>query len=775
MVQKTTRAIFSAVLILQLIVAIALPQAFAQASEEKPFWERWSTFVLPIALLFLFATINYAFDLFRKDKILKKLLKKYVVFEMNDGKRYRGTMRLEQNGIEIISEESRQRGHAPSYIFRGPEREGIVAYIRYLDSMNGRELLERDWDFDRIYHPRFATRLQRKIRNLGVALRSSINKTVEMIWGQIKKTTAFKPVTQAPQQGGVSAEGDIEEIRKELWEYAMEERYERLIERLVGTRVKVETAKKDYYTAVLKEYTDKHIYLMDVKCSAVEPPANDVGYKLGGGYKDEWDVTLDIKNGKINKRDERGLRSKIEGDELVLENNAPYEIQLWGLRYEKPDSKESDAHDWKWGYTIPPFSVQRIHLQPNPKHHNVGPFQRVVVQEPRTYRYFHELKLKFRSFRDADIVFTRACKIIESAEKYERESLDLVGLTTALLASEKVEDVAITDESGESIHGLNVIHGYITNINEDRIDVKEIDQCYDRRWSVESAFGRFDDKLRKVGPPHVKILPPYRSRMAAQRLLVEELGESRGRREILSPFLFTPVASRRKRYTKPELPLKVMALTGNVTQAEFPALQQLEHVNKHHIIYEPVADLRTAYMAKAHILWIGHGEIYKEGYRLSIDAEHRIKNFVGRGGIAIVSGQDISNMQRRRQSVGWVPEPLIGVEFDETQEFTPTRAGKRGKIFHHPYKIKSGEIKLDDMWIDQLNKYTSLAKANGGDEDAILLLPFQSGMYIVTSLKNETETDVQINHAMMANLLHFSVRFIEKQKHSHLYYVAHGA
>ena len=774
MAQRMIRTTFNLILILQFVAVIAIPYANAQSDVEKPFWEKWGVYVLSIALLFLFATINYAIDIFRKDKILKKLLKKYVVFEMNDGRRYRGTMRLESNGIEIISEESRQRGHAPSYIFRGPEREGIGAYIRYLDSMNARERLERDWDFDRIYHPRLATRLQRKIRNLGVALRTSINKTVEMVWGQIKKTTAFKPVTQTSQQQGVSPEGEIEAIRKELWEYAMEESYERLIERLVGTRVKVKTSKGEDYTAVLKEYTDKHIYVMDVKCSAVVPPVNDLGYKLGGGYKDEWDVKLDIKQGKINIRDERGLRSKIEGDELILENNAPYEIQLWGLTYEGPD-KEPDTHDWKWGYSIPPFSVQKISLEPNPKHHNVGPFTRVVVQEPRTYRAFHLLTLKFRSFRDADIVFTRECKIIESAEKYERDSLNLGGLTTALLASQKVEDVAITDESGESIHGLNVIRGYITNINEDRIDVKEIDRCYDGRWSVESAFGQFDNKLRKVGPPHVRILPPYRTRMAAQSMLVEEIGESRGRREILSPFLFTPVASRRKSYKKPELPLKVMALTGNVTQAEFPALQQLEYVNGHHIIYEPVKDLRTAYLAKAHILWIGHGEIYKDAYRLSIDAEHRIKNFVGRGGIAIVSGQDISNMQRRRQSVGWVPEPLIGVEYDETQKFTPTRAGKRGKIFHYPHKIKSGEIKMDDMWIDKLKKYTSLAKANGGDEDAILLLPFQAGLYIVTSLKNETESDVQFNHAIMSNLLHFSVKFIDKQKHSHLYYVAQGA
>ena len=90
MAQRTTHTIFNILLILQLIAVIALPHANAQASGEKPFWERWGTYVLPIALLFLFATINYAFDLFRKDKILKKLLKKYVVFEMSDGRRYRG-------------------------------------------------------------------------------------------------------------------------------------------------------------------------------------------------------------------------------------------------------------------------------------------------------------------------------------------------------------------------------------------------------------------------------------------------------------------------------------------------------------------------------------------------------------------------------------------------------------------------------------------------------------------------------------------------------------
>jgi hypothetical protein len=87
-------------------------------------------------------------------------------------------MRIESTGIEIVSEESRQRGHAPSYLFSGPEVKQIIAYIRYLDSMNETERRERDADLDRVFHPQFMTRLLRRIRNFGVALQESVNKTV---------------------------------------------------------------------------------------------------------------------------------------------------------------------------------------------------------------------------------------------------------------------------------------------------------------------------------------------------------------------------------------------------------------------------------------------------------------------------------------------------------------------------------------------------------------------------------------------------------------------
>ena len=758
MSRKMTRLILSIGLITACVLW-SLPDAIAQQSTDTAkdldtVWSRFGKYIIPAIAIFLFASANYAIRLFSKDKILKKLLKKYVVFELNDSEktRYRGTMRLEEKGVEIISEESRQRGHAPSYIFRAEEAKNIVAFIRYLDSMNKRERIERDWDFDRVHHPRFPTRMQRKIRNFGIALTNSVNNTIETIWGSIKNTLAIKTITAQ----GVSA-ADVEEAKKQL-QQATEERYERLIERLVGTRVKVKTHTGDYI-GVLKEYTKEYMYLMDVK----QPD--------GKGYKDNWAYTKDIAN--LNYRDERGLRCKMENDDLIFENNTAYDILLGDVILK--EESEPYKQEFKYEYRIPAFTVQRLPLRPGPIGQKIAPFENVATRKARTWRNFKKIELHFASYREADIAFLRGaatCRIIESAEKYQPEQFDIGGLAETLSHTRETADVEFKDKEGKPIRGINIVAGYITNVNEDRIDIKEIDQNYGQRWSVEHAFEAFDAKLRTIGHLGVKISPPHRSRMAAQTLLLRQTEEKKSDQTAMAPMLYTPVAPHIKPYHKPALPIKVLALTGNITESEFPVLQQFKSIRQHHIIYEPTTDLRTDGIAKTHILWIGHGEIYKEGYRFSIDDEHRIKDFVRRGGIVIVSGQDVRDIQKRRRGIGWTPEPLMGVEYDETLEFTATRHGKKSRIFQTPHKILSGQIKLDDMWHDELNRYIPLATANGGKEAAMLQLPFQEGLYIVTSLKNETTTDVQVNKAMMENLLYFSVKWLDQHKHTQLYYTS---
>ena len=787
--------------------------------QARSWWSNTQVYVGVVLLVFIISSVGYVIRLFKKDKLLKNLLNKYVVFQMKDGRRYRGTMRLEFTGMEIISEESRQRGHAPSYIFTNEERDdGIVAYIRYLDSMNARELRERVWELERVYHPPFIYKAGRKIRNLFIALREALEEAMSMLWNSFRRGAErrLERYRQAYEAEGGDLEKRLGKLEEESTGYLEQESYERLIERLIGTRVKVRVhfgGHSAEYTAILKDYNSKHMALMNVKD------------KDNNGYADEWEYEhgFDHDLGKLNRRDDRGLRCRAEGNEIIFENNTPYTIQLGRIRLWEDSPRWEKDYEYK--YHIAPFSVQRLRVNPVVKH-NVAPFERVAVRDTRTIRNYKKIWFKFRSFRDADIVFPRRyCTIVESAEKYQPELFSLTGLTDAILDTRDTEDIAITDKDGNAVHGINVVHGYVTNINKERIDLKTIDVSYSRRWDVENAFRRFDNKLRSGFPIYKRLLPINRSRITAHASLVEQIHNSPVRHGALALLVYpqpcnlnTPEqrARRRRRLRsqvvsginatlsgkiwRPEtglsiprdvkhsevqiaMPLKLMALTGNTSTVEFPVLERFEYIQEHHIIYNAVQDLRTDRLAKTDILWIGNGEIYKSGYRLNIDAEHRIKNFVSQGGVAIVSGQDVKASAKQRRGTGWIPEPLTGLACEETYELFPTSQGKRSRIFHSPNPLNGNHtdlemsaqpfIRLDDMWLDPLGKWTSLAKINtaaaglpkNGFEDAsaLLLLPFQKGLYIVTSLKNETEADVQVNDKIMENLLHFSVKWLDRQ------------
>ncbi len=793
------------------VVAVAQKQV-------RSWWANSQVYIGVIVLVFVISSLGYIIRLFRKDKLLKKLLDKYVVFQMKDGQRYRGTMRLEFTGMEIISEESRQRGHAPSYIFTNEEREaGIVAYIRYLDSMNASELRERTWELERVYHPPLFCKIGRKIRNMFIALKEALDEAINMVWNSVRGG-ANKRLARYSKAYQSAAGGDfdkrLQELKDESAGYLEQESYERLIERLVGTRIKVRVRFGEddtEYTAILKDYNNKHIALMNVKDAD------------GNGYKDEWEYEWKFEKdlNKLNVRDDRGLRCRAEGDLIIFENNTPYSIQLGSIHLW--DGAPKWGTDYKYKHHIRAFSVQELPLD-IVINRKVKPFDRVSTRHRHSISNYKKISFKFRSFRDADIVFPRRyCTIVESAEKYQPELFSLSGLTDAILDMRDSENIAITDKEGEPIHGINVVHGYVTNINEERIDLRSIDASYSRRWDVENAFHRFDNILRPGSPVYRRLLPINRGRTAAYPSIVQQIHSNPIRHAALAPLAYPQrrnlnTAVKRTRtwhrilvyieatvigkLWKPEnrgikvsnnirsevqiaMPLKLMALTGNTSKVEFPVIERFEYIQGHHIICNQVQNLRTDKLTRTDILWIGNGEIYKSGYRLNIDAEHRIKNFVGQGGIVIVSGQDIKANAKQRRGTGWIPEPLTGIECQETYELFPTRQGKRSRIFQSPNPLNGHSqtdhdfmdppfIRLDDMWLDPLGKWISLAKTNtaaaglpsNGFENAspLLLLPFQKGLYVVTSLKNETEEDVQINNKIMENLLHFSVKWLDRQR-----------
>ena len=752
-------------------------------------WNRILLGVLVVVAVFVFHGIAYLVRLFRKDRLQKTLMNKYVVFHMKNGHRYHGTMRIDMKGAEIISEESRQRGQAPSYIFSKNElQNNIGAYIRYLDIMNEREKRERAWDHERLLNPPLSQRVARRIRNMFVELSGAVQNALNMIGHSIKSTT--RPIQQQLERiDTVSSEmgGDEKTTMTEFnklhdetkKEFLAEESYERIIERLVGTRVKfriqgVEHANGEYM-GLLKDYNKHHMSFMTVKD------------KDGNGFRDQWGYQIEYKHNinAINRRDDRGLRTRMIENEgkyfLVFENNTAYTIQVGHIKLHDGSPEWGRNMEFKWH--IEPLSVRRLRINPVSQH-KIAPFDRVSIPQHRTPRNFKRINVEFRSFRDADVIFPRGgnlCTIIESGEKRQVETFSISALTDAMLEKSEKEEIAIEDSQGRPIHGMNLVHGYITNVNEDRLDVKSVDSSYSRRWEVEGAYTHFDKSLRKNLPIHRKVIPYFSHRIAAQNEIVEQIRENKLQQEAFAMLTYPKKVKRRLRIpmmrkiipSKAELrlPLKVMALTSNGTNFEYPILERFEYINEHHMLYEPVDTLRNDRLAKMDILWIGNGEIYKGGYRLNIDAEHRIKNFVSQGGVVIVSGQDVKANYRQRRGAGWIPEPLTGIEYDEEDELLPTSQGRRARIFNTPNVLNTTPetkeiplVRLDDMWVDPLGKWNSLAKSTKEDASALLTLPFQKGLYVVTSLKNDTERDVAINNKLMENLLFYSVKWLDNRK-----------
>ncbi len=773
-------------LIFATYTALGQEEKIADSIEDgaKSLWDRIKLPVIAAVLMFFFQGVIYIVGLFKKDRLLKTIMNKYVVFDMKEGPRYQGTMRFGTQGTEIVSEESRQRGQAPSYIFPGNELQNkIRGYIRYIDMMNERELRERAWEHDRLLNPPFSQRFMRKFRNVLFALNDAVKNALNMIWGGIRRAT--NPLQQQMQRfedaakefEGQSGTGKMNEAMDTLESESQaflpkKESYDSIIERLVGTRVKIHVKGSGDYMALLKDYNEKHLSFLNVKD------------KDNKGYRDQWGYDHEYKHNinNFNRRDDRGLRCRMVEDEqgryfLILENNTAYAIQVGKIILHDGSPTWERNMEFKW--SIEPLSVRRIRLNPV-SHHRVGPFERVTIPEQRTPRNFKKIRLEFRSYRDADVIFPRTeCIIRESAEKHQQELFSISALTDALMDRSETEEIAIKDAKGRPIHGMNLVHGYVTNVNEERLDIKSVDSSYSRRWEVESAYTHFDNALRHKVPIHKRMMPLYARRLVTQNALVDQLRENQLQKEAFSQLAYPNKVKKRLRVpllklvTNGELrlPLKVMVYTSNGINEEYPVIERFEYVHEHHMLYESVDTLRNERLAKMDILWIGNGEIYKSGYRLNIDAEHRIKNFVSQGGVVIVSGQDVKTNVRQRRGGGWIPEPLTGLEYDETDELLPTAQGRRSRIFHKPNMLNTTPdtkeiplVKLDDMWVDPLGKWNSLAKSTAQDASALLTLPFQQGLYIVTSMKNDTGRDVDINKKLMENLLHYSVKWIDNQK-----------
>ena len=203
--------------------------------------------------------------------------------------------------------------------------------------------------------------------------------------------------------------------------------------------------------------------------------------------------------------------------------------------------------------------------------------------------------------------------------------------------------------------------------------------------------------------------------------------------------------------------VRVLVLSGNRFNVEFPTISAFNPVGGSQVVYQRTKDRDLPSLENADILWLGQGEICEGRYRLTKEREKKIKAFVKDGGVVIVSGQDSDDDQPC--PTGWTPEPMKGVERMGRTDFEPTRAA--GTLFSEPNEIQFGDVFLDDAWTKWSDEYTILATTNDEKEIAFATLEYGEGMYLITSLQNETSANIFINYQIIENLIYYAVKWLD--------------
>ena len=214
--------------------------------------------------------------------------------------------------------------------------------------------------------------------------------------------------------------------------------------------------------------------------------------------------------------------------------------------------------------------------------------------------------------------------------------------------------------------------------------------------------------------------------------------------------------------------LKVLVLTGNSTHPtwsqtpvytntatyEYQALRSVKEVNTRPIAYELTKAQVLPQLENADVLWIGYEEISSYGhYLLSGEAEKKIKAFVKNGGIVVVAGQDSSD--EKPCGTGWLQGKLKGVESPPTQNFIVTEKGT--SLFSTPNKIESGKIFIDDAWTNWNRRDEIFATTEDKKELVIGARRHGKGLYIITSLRNDSQYTTAMNKKLMENIMHYVV------------------
>jgi len=478
------------------------------------------TFLFSMSLVTILTILTTIMATLKRDKLLKSLAGNLVTIELKgNAGRYRGRLRVEPEGVEVVAERADEGPEKVSYLLRKDEYKNVHAFVHYHDFLTDREKEAREAEVDKVYHPSIGMRLRRRLRNVVNEMKRVASEAFTILFGKVKESFNVA--------GGGKYSTDVEKAGQEVITYATEATYDALIDKLIGTRVVAWVNKDLEYVGVLKDYTKDFIELLDVD------------------YKNNWTTTMDRGH---SVRHERGLILTKDGTDIVIQSKSPFNVILRHIHWlaDLPDTKR----EWL-NKTIEPFGELRLNIMPPGLEVGVPPFSK--LRRPQSYHYqkYKHVRFHFDSVRVADMVMLKNYGIVRHrTEKYDSRILDVGALADALLTNKGGELMLEGEEPANM--PLTVHNGYLTNLPRERMDFEELDKQLSKRFEVDNTFAVLDKKLRPVSKHYFLYLFPLiktRKIVALIVLMVTIYSDTDRKRAPLLPLIALTLcnANRRKK------------------------------------------------------------------------------------------------------------------------------------------------------------------------------------------------------------------------------------
>jgi small nuclear ribonucleoprotein (snRNP)-like protein len=230
-------------------------------------------FWLPMALLFIAATITAIATRRKRDRCLKYFNHEPVMIQMRTGKWLWGNFVAYPNAMELVFENPPKGENGirkASYVLYSPEVDGIKKIIQPPPEAGTKAYEHWKKEIKRIANPSLHRRFKRWIWNIFNTLRDAISQSLSMVIGSMKKATPMGKVAGADKRAGEIGDTLLGTIPNA---------YEPVLEKYLSKQVVVEILEDEKlieYPGLLQEYSGKYLLLRNVPYI----PELDFGRKL---------------------------------------------------------------------------------------------------------------------------------------------------------------------------------------------------------------------------------------------------------------------------------------------------------------------------------------------------------------------------------------------------------------------------------------------------------------------------------------------------------------